>query len=74
MNSDVVVVVGAIGVSNGDGLIVFDGVGERELDRCPRDGDASDGICVTIRCDREARPIYGAISVGGWLQRVPRCR
>ena len=46
MNSDVVVVVGAIGVSNGDGLIVFDGVGEGEFNGGTGDGDSGTALAV----------------------------
>ena len=48
MNGVVVVGVGGIGVGNGDRLIVFDGVGEREFNGGTGDGSRSDGIGVAI--------------------------
>ena len=44
MNGIGVVGAGWIGVGNGDGLIVFNGVGERELNGGIRDSNGGDGI------------------------------
>ena len=44
-----------IGVGNGDRLVVFDGVGEGELNGGTGDGNAGDGIGAAIGCDCEGR-------------------
>ena len=79
LNGVVVVGVGGIGVGNGDRLIVFDGVGEREFNGGTGDGNRGDGICGAIGgygkgrgcscCCRERLVVgednLGPIGVGG---------
>ena len=55
LNGIGVVGAGWIGVGNGDGLIVFNGVGERELNGGTGDGNGGDGIGAAIGCDCEGR-------------------
>ena len=53
MNGIGVVGIGRICVGNGDGLIVFNGVGECELNGGAGDGNGCDGIGDAICFDRE---------------------
>ena len=55
LNGIGVVGAGWIGVGNGDGLIVSNGVGERELNGVAGDGNAGDGIGSASGCDCEVR-------------------
>ena len=55
LNGIGVVGAGWIGVGNGDGLIVFNGVGERELNGGTGDGNSGDGIGAAACCDCEVR-------------------
>ena len=62
MNGVGVVGTGWIGIGNGDRLIVFDGVGEGELNGGARDGNSGDGVSCAIGCDGECG---GGCSCGG---------
>ena len=55
LNGIGVVGAGWIGVGNGDGLIVFNGVSEGELNGGTGDGNTSDGIGAASGCNRESR-------------------
>ena len=65
LNGVAVVGAGWICVGNGDGLIVFDSVGESENDGGTGDGNASDGIGSAIGFDRE-----GGSRCGGGRERL----
>ena len=68
-----------IGIGNGDCLIVFDGVGEGELNGGAGDGDSGNGVSCATGCDGECgggcscggerlvvgEDNFGAVAVGG---------